>query len=283
MVTKSKVKPVAAPAKTGKPSLNDLLGKLDKKAKPHEAVKIDKRPEIVLPEDLAEQFSILVGYSVIHGKVEARFKNKKDDVSSEVFKLWTQTVYDNKCCPSSNPKLSSKKADRTCTGIFQVQNRFSVEMPEIQEGQAPEDVMIDMLTSMGVDEEVAMQVVGDELDFTPKRGVRDLNKVMQEEGGEDAVHRFLLMCFGKAEGKASTIEVEPLTDKDREMLFYLTSSVSVAEGFLDRLPNIAKNLGEFRAILKVIRPVNFPSHMKLVTDDENKTLASIASEMLGIA
>jgi len=271
-----------------KPSLDDLLGRMDKTAKPSPTLRqVDKRPKMDLPPDVIQEFARLVGFHEVWERVCTKYENQKDDVEELLFREWTQYVWNNKCIPSQNPKLACKVeaegGERQCSGLFQVQKRYKIEFPEggFKEDETAEDFVVDLLTKLGVEEETAMQIVNVELNFTPKRGVKNINDVMKVDGGREAVTRFLTMCFGNADRKGGTIEVEPLTDKDRELLFYKTASVEVADGFFDRVPTYVKSLDELRAVFTVIQPVKFPSHMKLVSDNEFAMLVSVASDILG--
>lgn len=283
MVTKKAPK-AAAPAAPAKKSLKDLFGKMDKKTKTPELIKVKVRPSLELSEEEEKELVTYVGYSAVFKRVEERYNNQKAEVTQHCFDSWTKFLWDNKCVPKENPKVEAKENGRTVSAIFQVQNRFSLNVA-VEEDQEPENAVIDMLVAVGVKEETAMEIVSKELDFTPKRGVKNLSEVMEQEGGEGAVTRFMTMCYTDAEN-GNSIEVEPLTDADRALLFYNTASTTVANGFYDRLPTYVKSLEELRAVLSVIKPSHvYPSHAKMVVgktaDDELKALKDIAGDMLG--
>jgi len=268
-------------------SLDDLFGEVDKVTEvkqPAASAKKDKHLEMTIPENLQAAFVKLVRYKAVYDRVEGCFENQKDDTENGLITAWCEFVTANKSRPEHNPKVTCQYGEITYSGLFQVHARYTKINPTIGENQAPEDVIVDMMTNLGIPEDIAIEIVKNELNCSPARGINSFDNVMKTEGGPEALKRLMAYAMANAEGKDSLVHVEPLTAADRKLLFYRTARVEVKDGFLDRLPLYVKTPEQLRAVFTVIKPVYYPSHMKIKCPgglkQEYELLSNIAGEML---
>ena len=79
---------------------------------------------------------------------------------------------------------------------------------------------------------------------------------------------------------------KPLTEEEKDLAIRMEENCKVKQGFLERIKNYAKSLADVKAILMVIKPVHFVSHIKFAissTPEEKQVrLLEEAAKLFGV-
>jgi len=284
--------------KTAKPSLDDLFAKADKQVRsaPKQATTpTNDRPILVLPDDVTEEFESFIGYQAVAGRIATQCENQKEAVRDGCFEAYTEYVWTRKSTPPKNPKIEVKEGGKVKhAAIFQVQGRFKVdvEIDELPDDQSPEDAIVAAIRELtDLSEEDCVELVSNEIDFTPDRGLKNFTKIFQEGTDEEKASLAKLMTYILTDGSAKTgrSSVEAFTAEDRQNLMFNITKATVKdpEKFMDRLPNYVHSLEQLRAVLTVIKPTHvYPSHCKFMKGsnvaDSTAALQEVAKNMLGV-
>ena len=281
------------------PSLNDLFAKADKQVKsaPKQATTPSSdRPILVLSDDIMEEFETFIGYQSVAAKIETQRDNQKELVKEGCFDAYTEYVWNRKSTPPKNPKVEVKEGGKVRhSAIFQVQGRFKVdvEIGEIADDQSPEDVVVAAIREVtNLSEQDVIELVNNEIDFTPDRGFKGFTQIFQDGTDEEKASLIKLMTYVMSDGsdKTGKSTVDAFTMEDRQNLMYNTAKATVIDPkkFMDRLPNYVSSLEQLRAVLMVIKPTHvYPSHIAFMkgstVSDQTQALQYVATEMLGIS
>lgn len=224
------------------------------------ATKVKKtgRPELVLPEATEQQFRSYIPVKALADVVVAREKVLKGDLNNELMQLHVANFWRLRTLPA-NPALKGSNSDGTpdCEGLFVIQSRFMIEIPELQDGQTPQNALVGLFVNLGLDEEKATELVENELDFTPDISVR-LNELLngrktdgQWQDATDAEKQLGKKISGWLMGQ----ETDPLTPAEREKALKITAKAVVKDGFLQRVCTYCSSEEDLSNVFKVIRPV----------------------------
>lgn len=284
-------------AKAANLSLDTMFGKLDTQVQPPKPTPIKDRPTLKLPPEIEEEFLVFIGFHSVARKIETQRRNQQEIVDRGCFDIYTKYLWDRKTTPPKNPKVEVNKDGFTSSAIFQVQERFkvNVDIEKLPPEQSPQDAVVKALVTIdpgcGLKEEDATTIVTNEIDFTPDRGFHPFTKIFQEgtDAQKESLLKLMRMITAEGGGKTGRITTEALTTEDRNNLMYNIPRAKVREPkqFLNRLPNYVNSLSQLRAALEVIKPTHvYPSHVNFMKGanigDQISALQQVAVEMLGM-
>lgn len=271
----------------------NLLDSLVKSSKKTPAPKQD-RPTVDVPDSVLDSFKRLVGAKTVYEVAKSRLEVEGDLVNEEMLDLFAATVYRNGSVPA-NPKLQTELPDGRpdMSGIFQVQNRFKMNIPNDVNGNTDIPVrVLFALESGGMATDAAQKLIDAEIDGSPVVRLRPFgelvdghyegegkNKTFVESTAEEKAIGQKLLEF--VTGAASA----PLTEDERAIAVRIEERIKVKEGFMQRLKGYCNSEDVVKCVLKVITPTHFVSHMKLGISDtpeqRQNRLKAIAAEIVG--
>jgi hypothetical protein len=289
-------------------SAKALLTKITSGAKvaPKKSDNRANRPEFELNESLSETFKRFAGAFALSEVIEARLEQEKGSLSEGVFEIWVEKLWKTKS-PPPNPYITADKDGvPDVQSIFQVQERFCLDLPEVPEDKELEQVLIEKFTELFVATDMdqadaeasAFRFVNNELDLNPKTTI-DLSKLVfghyEGEGknrtfveaseNEQALAAKVLGLLG-CRTKEELMEMEPITEEESKQLIEQKLNVTVKKGFLQRVCTYVHSIDQLKAIFLVIKPVKFPSKTKFGVNDtpeaKNTRLLDEAKSILGV-
>lgn len=261
----------------------ELLGNLTAGKKPTvKKTESRTRPDLELPDNLQEGLQRFAGAFALSEVIDARVEQEKENLNSGCFSLWTERLWKLKS-PGANPNLTLEKNNLPdIQSIFQVQERFVINEPEVPEDKNIYQVLIEKFSELfmdnGMDRQgaynAATNLVNNELDVTPKTTI-DLNwfvyghyegegknktfvEATEQEQALAAKVLNLLQCRNKEE----LTEAEPINDEEASMLINQKQNITVKKGFLQRVCGYVNSLDQLRVIFTIVKPVKFVSKTK---------------------
>ena len=267
--------------------MSDLFKKLSGSLNKKKAEKKPERPMVEVPDEALEAFQRLVGAKAVLDVVESRADAEKGIVHEIMLDAFAKTLFDHGTQPV-NPRFYIDKDGRDdMTGVFQVQTRFKVNIPEGDE--SPDERIVQALVFAGIDKKTARLLVNNEVDAEPVVSLRPFNelvnghyvgkqfvKATQEE--QAAGEKLLAMVMGQ--------KVKPLTEDERDLVIRKEDKTKIKGGFFERLASYCESSDEVLSILRVITPTHFVSHMKFGVSDtpeeRQSRLIDEAADILGV-
>ena len=156
------------------PTLDNLLKKAPK-AKPQKT----NRPEITVPDEVLEAFKRLVGADAVFHVAESRFDVEHETIKSLMLASFAEVLFKNGYMPA-NPRLTAdKNGFPDLEGVFQVQTRYKITMPEEIDGNT--DVAVRLLSALftaGLPEAKAKELIENEIDCQPRASLRPFNELV---------------------------------------------------------------------------------------------------------
>ena len=274
------------PAKSAKSLLQELT-KNKKSAPPKQ-----DRPTVEVTEPVLAAFTRLVGANAVLQVAEARKEVEEELIKEEMLTAFAEALYRIGSVPA-NPRLETKVDDKPdMAGIFQVQNRFKITIPESVDGN--EDItarFVFALQSVGMGDSDAEQLVATEIDAEPLVALRPFNELVNGHYEGEGKNKTFVEATEqeKATGQkllqfAMGMPSEPLTEAEKDIALRYEDRIKVKEGFLQRLRGYCKSEAILRGVLRVITPVHFVSHMKYgisdTPEEKQRRLVGIATELV---
>lgn len=260
--------------------LGALAGKATKKA----AAAKPERPEVELSEYAESLFAEFAPAAELANVFKECADNIKSQLTEEVFQEYVSTMWSSKSQPT-NPALKARNeaGDVDCEGIFIVQEKISVQCPDPND---PVDSTVALLVKVGVRQVAACNIIENEVDFSPKIGLRPFTELVSGHY-ED---RQFIEATAKEKSVAEKIlefVTNNLTDEEKEIVLRNETSTVVKKGFLERVATYVASEEELKAVFQVLKPVNYPKGAKFAVKDtpvgKTNRLISKASEILGTA
>ncbi len=289
-------------------SAKDLLSSLTAGKKP-KAAKADSRsnrPELGLTPSLEQAFINFAAADALAEEVDARIGREKDFLNDGCFKLWSETLWKCKNRPA-NPALNvEKNGQDDIQGIYQVQERYSLNLPVVPQDKTLAEAVTDKLAELfvvkGMSQEDAVAkasaLVENELMLSPKPLI-DLDRLVNGHWeGEGKNKTFVeatafqqgvaakLITMIRARRPKELIDVGTFTDEEADELLEYKAQLKVKTGFLSRVCGYVNSLEQLRMVFSIIKPVYFPQSKKFAAsdtpDERNRRLLTTACDILGI-
>lgn len=290
-------------------SAKDLLSSLiqGKKPTPKKTENRANRPALELTPALEQAFINLGAAEGLEELIESRIEREKDFLDDGCFKIWTEGLWKQKNRPA-NPTLEVSKNGRPdIQGIYQVQERYKLNAPEISQEKTLEeavtDKLVDLLVGAGMPQKEAETKAGDlvanELVLNNKP-IIDLdrltnghwegtgkNKTFVEASQTEQAVASKLIKLIKARSNEDLAAAGHFTDEEAEELLELKPQVKVKTGFLTRVTNYVNNLDQLRIVFSIIIPVHFPQIKKFAASDtaeeKNRRHLETAADIIGLS
>lgn len=292
--------------KTQGASAKDLLSGLTagKKAAPKKAAAAN-RPELDLSPALEQAFMNFAAADALQEEVQARLDREKDFLNDGCFQMWTETLWKNKNRPA-NPGLEVEKNGQTdIQGIYQVQERYTLNLPEVPDGKSLEeavtDQIVDLFVATGMNQAEAEQKAGDlvsnELILSPKP-IIDLDRLVNGHFEGEGKNKTFVEATAFQQGVAAKLITfikarsaedfpEAFTDEEADELLEYKAQLKVKTGFLSRVCGYVNSLEQLRVVFTIVKPVRFPQAKKFAAADNaeerNRRLLAAACDILGVA
>lgn len=221
--------------------------------------------------------------------VESRLEQDKDTLAEFCFEKWTEELWKKKSRPV-NPELSvlnkDNKVDATAT--FQVQDRFTYNLPDVPEGELATDVYKETFKELFVNngmtlkdaEEKANDLVDNELLVTPLTFI-DFNKWLVGHYEGTGKNRTFVDASDEEIAlitKAVTLlrcqkasDFSPLSEEELEKLIEIKANVVVKKGFLGRATQYVNSIEQLRSIFSILMPVLSFHPVDFAVSDSSKT------------
>jgi hypothetical protein len=277
-------------------SAKDLLSSLTKGKKPTGKAATPNRPEVELNPVLEHSFIRFAGASALAEEVKSRIDQEKEILNEGFFDQWTTNLWKTNRRPP-NPAIEIKKNSQVdISGIFQVQDRASINVDQPQGEETLVDAAVrtitDVFVSIGTSEKdakaTAENLVSSEMNLTPKPVV-DLDRLVNgEEKGEGKNRTFVEATEEQQALGAKLIQLikDNFTDEEREELLSYIPQVNVKKGFLERICSYLQNEDQLKALLKIIKYTHFPQAKKFgaadTAQERNERLHGVAKDILGV-
>ena len=253
-----------------------LLANLTKTAKKAEKIKAD-RPAVAVPDEAIDAFERFAYADAIMGVATSRKEAESEVIKEVMLQEFSKTLFENGSMPD-NPLLQKNDADNKpdISGIFQVQQRYKINIPNHVDGNDNiENRFLNALTNAGIDKDKAKKLIDGEIDARPIVMLRSFSELV--EGHYES------KTFVEASDKEKEIGEKllqfvldnsstPLTEDERAIAVRQQDKIKVKDGFLQRLRQYCSSLDEVNAVLKVITPVHYVSHVKVGKSDTPEQL-----------
>lgn len=248
------------------------LGALAGSAKP--AAKNAQKWQLPITPEFQVVASRWAGAKVVSDVSKARLESTKDELCEYATGVLVERLWENGSKPS-NPSVTLTKADGTPdhTFLYILQDRFSINLPECQQGEEV-DSAVAVFEGLGLHPEDARCLVENELDFSPIVGFRPLSELLTGTFGENRefipasdVEQSAGMKLAALVAWDGSSPVEPLTTAEKSVVVDRSNKVCVKAGFYDRVKSYCRSVDQLKAVLKVVKPSAYPSHLKFAPTD----------------
>lgn len=250
----------------------DALNELSSSVKSGKKNKVE-RPVVECPASVHSSFDRFVSAKAIFDVVESRVQVEKDVVCNVMLDAYMSTLFNTGAQPL-NPTISLEKGGRVdSTGIFQVKQQYKFNL---EEGTAKvKDRMVAALKEAGYNRVeggkcMATALVEAEIDTTPRTALRPFNELSighyvdkQFVPATDEEKLIAEKLIGFVMGR----KVEPLTEREREIVVVKEDRIKVKDGFLARIKLYCVSLAEVKAVFRIITPTNYLSHVQWALAD----------------
>ena len=249
-----------------------------------------------VPADLAESFKRLVPADRLMDMAKKRKEAEAAIVCDEFLKTFAEQVIKNHYKPA-NPDYAiyDENGRLDLVAIFQVQNKFKYNLSE-REGadeMGLEARFVGDLVAAGLVAKKMEVFVQNELHIYASTDIRNLDELIfgkWQEGGwveatdvEKQAGEKLRRNLMADEGE----ELYYLTPEEREVAVVEKEKVHVRPGFWERIHQSVETAEQLRALLRIVDPTYFCSHMKYGQSDtpelRNKRLGEEANKLIGLA
>ena len=281
------------PSDTATPTAADLLAALKGKKKPTAKSNKSDRPTLELTPSAIEAVRVWVPAKILADHFDEHLKNAKALLDDEIFDLYLKAMWDAKSQPA-NPalKVNDDQGHPDMEGMFVVMEKFSVQVPEIDDENDDRDSvsakMIAQFVRCGVNAAKATQLVANEFIIREEKYIALTELMEGKKKGKEFVPP---TTIGKAAAEKLIFAIamnQPLnlTDEEREALIVTTSFlVSVKGGFLNRVCTYCDNFDQLKSIVKLlVKPVLSHRGAKIVNgslEEKNCRLIGCAADILG--
>ena len=243
-------------------------------------------------EILAERW---IGAKVVYDPVKARMDNAKDEFNEYAVRIMAEKIFETNNKPSNPLVVTHTKEGKPDHQFqFMMADRFSYDFPAVPEGVSARQHFIDTLTSAGLTEENAENLVDEELDFAPITGLHDFKFLTEGRYGEgrewiestpqmkEAGSKLALMLAWN--GDMNSVP-EALTNEERALILKHDNGVKVKAGFYNRVTSYVEDVEQLLILFKFIKPVLYPAYPKFAVNDtttqQTARIIEAAADILG--
>lgn len=287
--------PMATSKKSSAPkttNAKNILAEIGALAAPKPAAKSAQKWALPLTDEANAIGHRWAGAKIVSDTAKARLEQAKDAFCEYAVDVLVEKLHETGTRPSNPSVTLTKDGAPDHTFLFLLQDRFSVNLPAVPEGGDAVESAVGVFEGLGLHPEDARNLVENELDFSPVVGIRPLTELLNGSFGENrefipaspaevtAGEKLAALLAWTGEGRP-----QPLTNEEKAIVVSRDNRTAVKAGFFDRVTGYCRSKEQLTAVLKVLKPVAYPSHLKWApsdsaTDQTQRKIAA-ASELLG--
>lgn len=275
----------------------DPLASLTKGVTRKVAKKPDENPTIVLKDaEQIREVGDMIRLGVLSGEVKKLFDVHKKDVTTGLFRAWTNQMWKEQA-PPDNPRLVIKKlteAGEVTTlddmeVLFQVKFRADGldDLPDaskLPEGMTVEDTLLEALTGekVGLSEENAIRLIKDDgegggeivisypLDLTDSfNGLYN----SEDETVKSAVTKLIAYLNARTQSVSGVVRLPQMTDEEKNAILTTHREVRIKDGFFDRAHTYCRSADELFRLLSFTKTTLAVTSLKFGVSDKKKERA----------
>lgn len=217
--------------------------------------KKNDRPTFAVPAEILPSFKRYVVAKQISEIAVSRMEAEEGAIKRKMLDSFAESLVKMKCRPS-NPRLTVADASGQpdIEGLYQVQNKF---YPQAVQGDGPiAERLKSAMVAAGVSDETAEKILVNEVVCEDKTTLKPFSELM---GGAPIEQELA--------GRVMKLLLENFNEDERKMLLKPDEKVEIKDGFFERLGIYVKDKAEALGAMRVMKPTNFLSHMKLGLSD----------------
>lgn len=268
-------------AKKQKPSLDDLLSLTSASAGtpviPEKQKKEKNRPQLKISKQMEGCFEQLILSKYLNDAFSGSYDSSRKELNEVTMDAWAELVFETHTQPE-NPKIAMDGLE----GMFVVTTKFKVQIPDDKQ---PKESLIELLSTF-LNTKKSVQLVEEEIYITQQLMMRDLNELANGRKDGDTIvapteiekstaKKLLSFLFGYS--------TNPLTEAERDVVFYRKGVVQVRNGFIKRCCNYVENADQLKKLFKVIEPQPQNRQLRFSADVPNdvfrKKLCNFATQI----
>lgn len=273
----------------------DILGQIAAMVPTTKAPKSAKpdKWELPLTQEAQEYAERWICAKTLHGPVEARMNQAKEDFSAYATRVMAENLFKNKTKPS-NPLVILKHEGKTDHQFqFTMTDKFKYRFPEVPEGVDPRDHFIDLFKNIGLHATEAEKLVDNELDFMPITSLKTLTELIDGWYGEKrewiesneqskSAGQKLAALIMWQEGQPAP---EPLSIEEKALVVKREAGMTVKSGFYNRVATYCTTVDQLMGIFSIIQPIAYPAYAKFAINDSEadkmNRMVDAAADILG--
>ena len=278
----------AAPVASAKSALS-ALSKLGGTKKVSAAKAKPSHPRLPLTPEAKEKVKTWIPAKILFDHFEKYKKNVEGEMDELVKDLFYRGWWDNKSFPD-NPTLNIEddngRSDMEAMFVFQ--ERFRVQIPE---GDDPNQAMIDLLVSVGLNKANATRLVASELVIAEEKTINLTGLLQGRKVGktwvnpspieQSAAEKLIALITGES--------TDPLNEAEIHALILSTDyKCTVKPGFLERAVTYCENFDSLKSMVELVfHPVVSHRGAKYgiseALETRNQRIIGEAAAILGVA
>lgn len=249
--------------------------------------KKDERTILTLTAALEAKVMDMIRLTTLTGEIEPLSKQYKNEVTHELFLMWTEKMWSSKSLPDNPRIVINKRESNGAVGsmmdsgcIFQVKfnsNGVKKSLPnkeDLPPGKTAQDVLKEMLMSpaIGLSESKALALLNPETGdikvetFTTLKDTFDNLYASTDPVTKSAFTKMFthLMATGDKKGM---VEVPAYTLEEAQALLVTGQNVTLKDGFFERAVTYCDTLEQLRNLLKFTKPTLSISSVEFAVSD----------------
>lgn len=215
------------------------------------------RPTLDLTKEEREAFKDWATAKSLNDLTSTRELNLKEALKDDLLDHYIGVLWEQKAQPTNPALVAENKGQVDCEGIFIIQDRYRINMPQVNADESPASVLLRTLVENGLSQDQAKTMIENEIDMQPQislRSFRDLTEgsyvnkewVPASDAEKEVGRKILAFVTGR--------EVTPLTAAERALVVLNEPKTIVKKGFLERVCIYCSSKLQLANILKIIKP-----------------------------
>jgi len=249
--------------------------------------------ELPLTPEAAEAAERWISAKTLHGPVQARMDQAKEDFSAYAIRTMAENLFRNKTKPS-NPLVVLKRDGKVDHQFqFSMTDKFKYRFPEVPQDADPRQHFIELFKNIGLHSTEAVKLVDNELDFNPITSIKTLTELIEghygagrewveaSEQSKSAGQKLANLIMWQ-EGQPAP---EPLTIEEKALVVNRESGMVVKAGFYSRVATYCTTVDQLMGIFSIIQPIAYPAYPKFAVNasqmEKMNRMVDAAADILG--
>lgn len=212
------------------------------------------RPTFAVPTEILPSVKRAVVAKQIFEIAKARLEAEEGPIKAKMIDSFADSLVKQKRRPANPRMFVTDDGKPDIEVLFQVQEKF---FPQATQGDEPvAERLKTAFVSAGVSAETADKIVANEVVCEDKTTLKPFNDMINGAPVEQELA-----------GRLMKLLLETFTEDERKLMIQPASKIEVKEGFFERLGIYVKDKAEALGAIRVMKPNNFMSHMKLGLSD----------------